>query len=86
VRHLQKHDKPLAWLFAALTLAFLLAVSTSQPFYQWVWARHHNPLSWYIRPLLLIPYSLAAYARSRSGISASVFAMATSMHAASARS
>ena len=31
---------------------------------QWVWARHHNVLSWYIRPLFLIPFCYFACRRS----------------------
>jgi hypothetical protein len=29
----------------------------------WAWARHHNILSWYIRPLFLLPFCLFAYRR-----------------------
>jgi hypothetical protein len=25
-------------------------------FLSWAWARHHNVLSWYIRPLFLLPF------------------------------
>jgi hypothetical protein len=45
----------------------------------WAWARHHNVLSWYIRPMLLAPYCLAAHQHSPLGMGLSVLAMATSM-------
>lgn len=48
-------------------------------FFEWAWARHHNVLSWYIRPLFLIPFCWFAYHRSGLGIVATIFALATSM-------
>lgn len=45
----------------------------------WAWARHHNLLSWYVRPVLLAPYCLAAHGRSPLGMALSLLAMATSM-------
>lgn len=48
-------------------------------FAEWAWVRHHNPLSWYIRPLLLIPYCYFAWRRSPSGMVLSVVALLTSM-------
>jgi hypothetical protein len=43
------------------------------------WARHHNILSWYIRPLFLLPFCWFAYRRSLLGIAATLVALATSM-------
>jgi hypothetical protein len=45
----------------------------------WAWARHHNILSWYIRPLFLLPFCLFAYRRSLLGIGLTLLALATSM-------
>lgn len=45
----------------------------------WAWARHHNVLTWYVRPVLLAPYCLAAHRRSPVGMALSLVAMATSM-------
>ena len=45
----------------------------------WAWARHHNILSWYIRPLFLLPFCFFAYRRSLLGIALTLVALATSM-------
>jgi hypothetical protein len=50
-----------------------------QNFAEWAWMRHHNPLSWYIRPLFLIPFCYFAWRRSPAGIAATLLALATSM-------
>ena len=43
------------------------------------WARHHNVLSWYIRPLFLLPFCYFAYRRSLAGIVITLVALASSM-------
>lgn len=48
-------------------------------FLAWAWARHHNILSWYIRPLFIIPFVYFAYQRSWKGLIITVFALFTSM-------
>jgi hypothetical protein len=48
-------------------------------FLSWAWARHHNILSWYIRPMFIIPFVLFAYRRSWKGVVATVIALFTSM-------
>src|SRR5215207_7546395 len=48
-------------------------------FAAWAWARHHNELSWYIRPLFLLPFCYFAYKRNLWGIVLTVVALATSM-------
>jgi hypothetical protein len=45
----------------------------------WAWERHHNVLSWYVRPLFLLPFSYFAYRRSLTGITLTLVALATSM-------
>jgi hypothetical protein len=37
-------------------------------FLSWAWERHHNVLSWYIRPLFILPLAYFSYRRSISGI------------------
>lgn len=48
-------------------------------FWEWAWQRHHNVLSWYIRPLFLLPYVWFAYRRSLLGMGVTVLALLTSM-------
>ncbi len=50
-----------------------------EAFWEWAWQRHHNVLSWYIRPLFLIPYAWSAHRRSIAGIALTLLALATSM-------
>ncbi|MGZ5395845.1 MAG: hypothetical protein ACXWZ2_03920 [Mycobacterium sp.] len=47
--------------------------------WDWVWQRHHNELSWYVRPLFLLPLAWFAYRRSGWGIALTLVALATSM-------
>jgi hypothetical protein len=50
-----------------------------QNFLTWAWERHHNPLSWYIRPLFSLPFCYFAYKRSVSGMVLTLIGLATSM-------
>ncbi len=50
-----------------------------ESFASWAWERHHNPWSWYIRPLFIIPFCYFAYRRSILGMVLTVFALMTSM-------
>src|SRR4028119_1136706 len=45
----------------------------------WAFDRHANPLSWYIRPLFLIPLAWFAHRRSGWGIAGTLVALATSI-------
>jgi hypothetical protein len=63
-------------LLAAVVVA---AIGTSDEFAAWAWERHHNVLSWYIRPLFLLPFCYFAYKRSLWGIVLTFLALATSM-------
>jgi hypothetical protein len=63
-------------LLAATTVAI---TGSTDEFVAWAWARHHNVLSWYIRPLFLLPYCYFAYRRSLWGIVLTLLALATSM-------
>jgi hypothetical protein len=63
-------------LLAAVVVA---ATGSTDEFAAWAWARHHNVLSWYIRPLFLLPFCYFAYKRSLWGIVLTVVALATSM-------
>ena len=59
--------------------AVVAATGTTHEFAEWAWARHHNVLSWYIRPLFILPFCYFAYKRSLWGIVLTVVALATSM-------
>lgn len=66
-------------LFTALTFAFIILMAVSNDFFEWAFARHHNVLSWYIRPLILLPLCYFSYKRSGLGISITAFLGLTSM-------
>lgn len=65
--------------FAIAILAIITVFFTHKGFFEWVFARHQNTLSWYIRPLFVIPIVTGAYRKSYAIISASVFSLFTSM-------
>ena len=48
-------------------------------FLAWAWARHHNVLSWYIRPVFIIPFIYFAYKRSWKGMIVTMVALLSSM-------
>jgi len=72
-------DHIVAIFFGALTVMFVVISMTNQTFFDWVFDRHHNQLSWYIRPIFLIPFCFFAYKHSWSGISITIFGLFTSM-------
>jgi hypothetical protein len=57
----------------------IAATSSTDEFVAWAWARHHNILSWYVRPLFILPFCYFAYRRSLLGIVLTLLALATSM-------
>jgi hypothetical protein len=66
----------------ALTLVSagaIVATGKTEEFVAWAWERHHNVLSWYIRPHFILPFCLFAYRRSLLGIVLTILALATSM-------
>lgn len=74
-----RRDMMFGIIFGILTLTFLILAFTNEGFFNWSYGRHQNQLSWYIRPLFLIPLCYFAYKRSWSGIMATIFLMLTSM-------
>ena len=79
---MKRTDVTLSVVTLALVIfavAALAATRTLDEFAAWAWARHHNELSWYIRPLFLLPFCYFAYKRSLFGITLTVVALATSM-------
>jgi len=63
----------------ALAVATLAATGSLAGFLERVWARHHNVLSWYVRPLFVLPLAYFSYRRSLFGIALTLVALATSM-------
>lgn len=74
-----RRDAALAAVLLILLAAFMTAMALSPSFFRWAFDRHHNVLSWYVRPLFLIPFSLFAYRRSLAGMAATLLLLATSM-------
>jgi hypothetical protein len=72
-------DKIIALVFFALTIAFIIISMFNEAFFAWIFKRHHNLWSWYIRPLFLIPFCYFAFHRSLAGISITIFCLFTSM-------
>lgn len=75
----KKLDLILGMLFAAATVIFITVFLTNDIFFSWAFERHHNILSWYIRPLFIIPIVIFAFKKSLTGIFVSIFALFTSM-------
>jgi len=72
-------DHIIAVLFFVLTILFIAVAMTNKSFFNWVFDRHHNQWSWYLRSVFLIPFCYWAYKRSLSGMSISIFSLFTSM-------
>ena len=64
---------------AFLAVGVIAATGATGEFVAWAWARHHNVLSWYVRPLFILPFCFFAYRRSLFGIVFTLLALATSM-------
>ncbi|MFA5635411.1 MAG: hypothetical protein WC977_05840 [Anaerovoracaceae bacterium] len=75
----KKVDFVLGMLFAVATIVFIVVFLSNDTFFNWAFERHHNILSWYIRPLFIIPMVIFAFKKSYTGIFASIFALFTSM-------
>ncbi|HQA47837.1 MAG TPA: hypothetical protein PK985_04865 [Bacillota bacterium] len=75
----KRYDKLFALVFGALTILLIVLAFTNRAFFDWAYERHQNQLSWYIRPLFLIPFCYFAYRRSWTGIMGTLFVLLTSM-------
>ncbi len=62
-----------------LAVALTATMGNLDEFGAWAWERHHNVLSWYLRPLFFLPFCYFAYKRSLSGMILTLVALATSM-------
>lgn len=75
----KKTDLIIGMIFLTATIIFIILFMTNDAFFNWAFERHHNILSWYIRPLFIIPMVFFAFKKSYTGIFASIFALFTSM-------
>jgi hypothetical protein len=64
---------------ALVAAGVVVATASTDEFVAWAWARHHNVLSWYVRPLFILPFCYFAYRRSLLGIVITLLALVTSM-------
>jgi hypothetical protein len=64
---------------AIVAAGVVTATASTDEFVAWAWARHHNVLSWYLRPLFFLPFCYFAYRRSLWGIVLTLLALVTSM-------
>lgn len=78
-KNMKLYDLIVAIVFAVLTITFVVLGFANEDLFNWAFARHQNQLSWYIRPLFLVPFCFFAYRRSLTGISGTIFLLATSM-------
>lgn len=76
---MKKNDILISLVFAILTVIFIILSMTNPVFFHWVFERHQNQLSWYIRPIFLIPFCYFSYKHSWSGIAITIFCLFTSM-------
>lgn len=74
-----KYDKTIALIFVLLTCLVLLLLILNQNFFEWAFSRHQNQLSWYIRPVFILPFCYFSYKKYWSGISVTIFLLLTSM-------
>ncbi len=75
----KKLDILIGILFLIATIVFVIVFLSNDTFFYWAFNRHLNILSWYIRPLFIIPIIFFAFKRSWSGIFCSIFLLFTSM-------
>jgi hypothetical protein len=79
---MKRTDVVLAIGMLAMVLSALVALAATgslDGFLLWVWERHHNELSWYVRPLFLLPFCFFAYRRSLTGIVVTLLLFPTSL-------
>ena len=76
---IKKLDRIIGLFFAISTVVLIYMFFTNREFFTWAFSRHQNILSWYIRPLFIIPIVIGAYKQSFSILFMSIFGLFTSM-------
>lgn len=74
-----KNNKTISTIIILIFISFLWLFMLNDSFFLWAFERHQNTLSWFIRPILLIPICYFAYNRNLNGILMSILALFTSM-------
>lgn len=77
--NISKTNKILTLLLTFLSILFIAFMIFDTNFFEWTFTRHQNILSWYIRPLFLIPLCFFAYRHNPFGVALTVFLLLTSM-------
>ena len=72
-------DRIVGIFFAVITIIIIVFFFLNRRFFEWAFIRHHNILSWYIRPLFIIPIILGALKKSYAIIFVTIFCLFTSM-------
>lgn len=72
-------NKSMTVVFVFLSILFIVLMAVNREFFEWTFMRHQNTLSWYIRPIFLIPICYFSYRRNPLGIAITIFLMFTSM-------
>ena len=70
---------PPTWSRGRSTAALAATMDVWHDFLNWAWERHQNPLSWYIRPLFILPFCYFAYRKGAWGMVLTIVAVASSM-------
>ena len=66
-------------LLSVSILVLLAVFVNSEPFFNWAFHRHQNIWSWWVRPLLMIPFCYFAFQKNSNGILLVVLAILSSM-------
>ena len=72
-------DNVFGFIFLLAIVIIIYYFFSDERFFYWAFERHQNILSWYIRPIFIIPIVVGAYLKSFSIISISIFSLFTSM-------
>ncbi len=75
----RKNDLVIGIIIIIVSLTLIVTILNSDELLNWAYKRHQNQLSFYIRPLLLLPYCWFAYKKSISGMAISFLMIMTSM-------
>lgn len=67
-------------MLGIITVSTLIGITSNLPFFEWVWQRHHNPMSWHIRPWLLVIFAYFSYRQHITGTIVTLISGLTSIY------